>query len=547
MLGPRAVETAPLLPCVTSKQLLIDISVLVRCDARTGIQRVVRSILWQWLTVGVDGHRVEPIYAVGDGTGYRYARSFCRRFLGKPDLGVADEPMDCAPGDVFVALDLVHQVLLTEQHTHQAMRQQGVRVFSLVYDLLPIKLPHAFPSDIEPLHANWLDAVAQLDGAICISRAVADDLFDWCESSASARTGTFEIHWFHLGSDCESLAPRFEYRKSADLVIQAVESMTSVLMVGTLEPRKQYHQALAAFEHMWEAGHEILLVIVGSPGWLAEGVIASVSNHPERNRRLFWLEGADDGLLAKLYRSSSVLLAASIDEGFGLPIVEAARASLPVLARDLPVFREVGGSSISYFSGESPVALADAILNWLNLKCLGALPDVSGLKLLSWQESSARLVIAVTGAVPYKVWAAKSILRLAGSSGRLRSQVGRCVGSELLGSGPGYLVYGPYIALEAGSYLARIKGSPGTADPTLAIADVTVNGGATSLATLPGGRWQLDGNWLLTLPFDLAVACIDLEVRVWVPFGSTIRVSNIEILVRKPLEELASGLETTQL
>ena len=56
---------------------------------------------------------------------------------------------------------------------------------------------------------------------------------------------------------------------------------------------------------------------------------------------MLWLEGISDEYLDKVYAASTCLIAASEGEGFGLPLIEAAQHKLPIIARDIPVFREV--------------------------------------------------------------------------------------------------------------------------------------------------------------------------------------------------------------
>lgn len=89
----------------------------------------------------------------------------------------------------------------------------------------------------------------------------------------------------------------------------------SVLAVGTIEPRKGYRQIISAFDLLWERGEDVTLVIVGIKGWLMEDLISRIENHPEKGRRLFWLSRISDGMLSHLYRTATVLLAASSGEG----------------------------------------------------------------------------------------------------------------------------------------------------------------------------------------------------------------------------------------
>jgi glycosyltransferase involved in cell wall biosynthesis len=121
-------------------------------------------------------------------------------------------------------------------------------------------------------------------------------------------------------------------------------------MVGTLEPRKGHQQALAACEQLWADGVDANQVIVGKQGWMVEALVERMTHHAELNRRLFWLDGISDEFLEQVYAASACLIAASYGEGFGLPLIEAAQHKLPIVARDIPVFREVAGSHAHYFS-----------------------------------------------------------------------------------------------------------------------------------------------------------------------------------------------------
>jgi len=84
---------------------------------------------------------------------------------------------------------------------------------------------------------------------------------------------------------------------------------------------------------------------------------------------------------------------ASIREGFGLPIIEAARHKLPIIARDIPIFREIAGDSAYYFPNDkSPEALANTIENWLNLYKENKHPKPDGIIYITWKENVKRLL-----------------------------------------------------------------------------------------------------------------------------------------------------------
>ena len=124
---------------------------------------------------------------------------------------------------------------------------------------------------------------------------------------------------------------------------------------------------------------------------MMEAFAERLRTHPELNRRLFWLAGISDEFLEEIYASADCLIAASLTEGFGLPLIEAAQHGLPILARDIPVFREIAGAHAYYFSGNRPADLDRALRRWLELHAGGDAPSSSGLRWLTWQQSTAAL------------------------------------------------------------------------------------------------------------------------------------------------------------
>jgi glycosyltransferase involved in cell wall biosynthesis len=163
-------------------------------------------------------------------------------------------------------------------------------------------------------------------------------------------------------------------------------------MVGTIEPRKGHAQTLAAFEKLWSDGGDANLVIVGRKGWGMDKLAEAMRHHPEHGRRLFWLEGISDEYLEKVYAASTSLIAASYGEGFGLPLIEAAQHKLPIIARALPVFREVAGEHAFYFNGKEPQDLARAVREWMMLYQSDKNPRSEGMPWLTWKQSSQQLM-----------------------------------------------------------------------------------------------------------------------------------------------------------
>lgn len=376
-----------------SRQLLVDISILVQFDAKTGIQRVVRSLLREMLLNPPPGYRIEPVYATPD-QGYRYARRFTMQFLDCPEayLGLADDPIDLGPDDIFLGLDLSHQVVITHGAEFERMRNRGVQVWFIVYDLLPVLMPEVFAEGLERLHTDWLTVIARHGNAICISRSVADELSAWVSRQNDEQMRFCTIRSFHLGADILPSVRSNGMSRQFCEVLERLRSTQSFLMVGTIEPRKCHAQVLAGFEQLWAKGKDVNLVVVGKSGWDVNALVEKIRNHPQLEDRLFWLEGISDEYLDEIYSASSCLIAASAGEGFGLPLIEAAQHKLPIIARDIPVFREVAGDFAYYFSGGEAQTIASAVEGWLALNSAGSAPQSIAMPWLTWRQSTLQLL-----------------------------------------------------------------------------------------------------------------------------------------------------------
>lgn len=395
---------AQTLPCQSSaRQLLIDISAIIQNDLRTGIQRVVRALLIEMIKAPPVGYRIEPVYLTDEGGywHYLYARRYTLAMLECPPAWLEDDHLEVRPGDTLAVLDWTNNMLVEGEKAglYRELKASGVKLWFVVYDLLPISLPNMFPSSSHKGHQNWLTSVCRLaDGAICISRAVADELAEWVREFGPARLLPLKIDWFHLGADVANSIPSLGMPANADVVLNAFAARPTFLMVGTIEPRKGYTQTLKAFEKLWAQSVAVNLVIVGKQGWMVEELIKSIQEHPELNKRLFWLAGISDEYLEKVYAASTCLIAASEAEGFGLPLIESAQHKLPVIARDIPVFREVAGDYAYYFSGLSAEELADTVRTWLRLDKEGKAPKSERMPWLTWAQCTKRLLSVVLDA-----------------------------------------------------------------------------------------------------------------------------------------------------
>jgi glycosyltransferase involved in cell wall biosynthesis len=154
-----------------------------------------------------------------------------------------------------------------------------------------------------------------------------------------------------------------------DLVLLAPARMTR---------RKNLELAIRVVAELKAAGQRPLLVITGPPGPhnprkdYAEFLREECQRLQLEEEVCFlsqetWFPGrVSHRLVAELYRWADALLFPSLQEGFGLPMLEAGLARLPIFCMDLPVLQVTGEDDVSYFSPETtPAALAEQIRNTL--------------------------------------------------------------------------------------------------------------------------------------------------------------------------------------
>jgi glycosyltransferase involved in cell wall biosynthesis len=302
--------------------------------------------------------------------------------------------MSVDSGDIFLGLDLNHRVPIVHQTALKYLHKNGIDVRFIIYDLLPIQFPDFFEKkhSIHSLKNEWLSFVTSLSGAICISKTVAEDLAVWIKNNPTASKRNFNINWFHLGADIDQSLPTKGFLQNEQLNLDNLRSTTTFLMVGTLEPRKGHAQVLDAFEKLWQDGADIKLIIVGKEGWLVNSLVTRLREHKELDKRLFWMKNVRDEFLTKIYATSACLIAASYGEGFGLPLIEAARHKLPIICRDIPVFREVAGQHAHYFIASNGGELAHSIQQWLNEYKIKKHPKSDHMPYLTWKQSADMLL-----------------------------------------------------------------------------------------------------------------------------------------------------------
>lgn len=367
--------------------LFVDLTVIRRNDAGTGIQRVVRALALALLKQPVDGWRIQFVATTGK-------RPY--RHIDWPDgrtgeLGIL---MEARPGDIFLGLDYALDAVRRHWRQLARFRRSGGGLWFLVHDLLPVQRPDWFSRPTVRRYKAWMDILDHLaDGFLCNSRQTEADLLAQLRRRKAGprahRTAVLPMGHDILEAVHEAASP-----EPAPASARVLHEGRFFLSVGTIEPRKGHSDLLDAFDLLWSEGFEHNLVLLGRLGWHVEDLRRRIASHREFGRKLFWINDADDATLIEAYRAGDGVIIASHGEGFGLPLIEALGHGRPVLARDLPIFRPHEANGVRFFPKEATAAeFAGAIREWRAQLDAGAIRVVPPTT--RWAESAAIMMEAI--------------------------------------------------------------------------------------------------------------------------------------------------------
>lgn len=377
----------------SKRRIYVDTSAVVLEDYVSGIQRVVNGIAINLCKMFEKRRDIEvkavysdpssPHFYISDFNGKKYIK---RKTLNNESIAQFKD------GDIFIMPDLHPSNIIAKSSMLQRLARRGINVYTVLHDIIPMQYPEFFSKQFVKEYKDYLKAIAQFSGIIAVSAATMNAYKTWCKKEKVEFPSYFVLNYNHSGADIEKANPSKGLPEDASILLRKMKNSQTVLMVGTIEPRKKQELVLAAMEHIWLSGADVNLVFVGRNGWQMEEFVAEMEKHKEYGKRLFWLSGISDEYLELIYEHASGVLIASLEEGFGLPIIESAKKGKPILLRDIPVFKEVAENNAYYFSGNDTKELSAVIEKWLDLIKKDEAPKSANIKYYTWEES-VRLLI----------------------------------------------------------------------------------------------------------------------------------------------------------
>ncbi|GAA5235917.1 glycosyltransferase family 4 protein [Verticiella sediminum] len=225
-------------------------------------------------------------------------------------------PIRFGPGERYLCLS-ADQTPERWAALYAAKRDQGLRVFGILYDLIPILFPHFYWKHIEQGTARYMTDLAWVaEHVVCISERTRRDALEFYRDIGMAAPAMSLVR---LGDELPG-ASQVEPAPQ----VQALARERYILTVGTLEIRKNHETLYRALLDLRARGrHDLpLLVFAGMRGWRVDDLLTSLEQDPQVRGRIMILPHASDADIAHLYQHCLFTVFPSIYEGWGLPVAE---------------------------------------------------------------------------------------------------------------------------------------------------------------------------------------------------------------------------------
>jgi glycosyltransferase involved in cell wall biosynthesis len=224
----------------------------------------------------------------------------------------------------------------------------GTRIISVIHDILPITHPDLFRDDFVPIFKDWISETLIFSTELVFdSETTLRSCFAYLDMSEKHKANSYKIE------------PSFASKDSI-LPIVGMQQQNSFLLLGTIEPRKGHLEVLEAFKRIWDSGKKTKLMIAGKIGWKCDDLLYLI-HRLELDYPLYFHESPSEEELNEILNDADTVILSSLVEGFCLPGLEAIEMGMNVIARDIPIYREILGDVPSYF--QDTASLENLILN----------------------------------------------------------------------------------------------------------------------------------------------------------------------------------------
>ncbi|QVL50101.1 MAG: glycosyltransferase family 4 protein [Thiocapsa sp.] len=260
---------------------------------------------------------------------------------------------------------------------------RNLKTLTMVYDLIDQQYPFLMPNG-PGFVSRQAEVTRQADEIVCISHATAERAIEKFGLDHN------RTHVIHL--DASPVFRSIEVESKAAFRKRYTCGKPFFLFVGSTTSYKNLGVVLRAFGRLRDKTDHWLVIAGHSlqhleAHWFDVAISAGVED------RICRLVHPDDELLCKAYNAADAFVFPSLQEGFGIPLVEAMRCGAPVVASDIPVFREICGDAALFFDTHDPECLANGLLEVCRSEVRDRLVQLGFVRAgcFSWDKAAEQL------------------------------------------------------------------------------------------------------------------------------------------------------------
>ena len=311
--------------------VIVDVTFSAISDHNTGIQRVVRSAARWWAL----DPAVTLVAADGGPSMHRMLTADEANRVSRWNEPVEHVASRVQSTDLVIpwhAVVLIPEVPAIERIAglSELARHSGNNIAIVAHDAIPITGREYVAAAEMERFARYLELVTAAAVVIAVSESAATEFRGIRKSSQARGNPGFDVGFRRLPMEL-----------AADASGGVEAPLPVVLVVGSREPRKNQDAVLYAAERLWREGLQFELVLVGAWGWSTRTFRFWLRRARAAGRPVSAPNSLGDDDLWRAYDSAWFTVFPSLQEGFGLPIVESLAHGVPVITSDYGSMAEI--------------------------------------------------------------------------------------------------------------------------------------------------------------------------------------------------------------
>ena len=344
---------------IVTDRVLVDVNLSAKWSYTTGMQRVVRETARLWK----QDHGVELVAWNRVSGAYRHLTPKELARFAEPDGSQQDaghlssgrelEPTVIVPwGAPLILLEVPNRA---QSERLAALGEYSPSPIRLVgYDCIPVASADLVPGEEPEKFAKYVDVVKVADRVAAISESAAIEF--------RGLTSAFPVQGLPAPRVTTCVLPSETKLGSGRLKDPTRPELPVILSIGTLGPRKNQAAVLVASELLWRERLQFELRLLGHGFGAGEVLNALITRLEGAGRPLAIEMNADDDRVAESLAQARCVVFPSLHEGFGLPVIEALSAGVPVITSDHGSLAEVAvAGGVMMIDAEDTSALAAAM------------------------------------------------------------------------------------------------------------------------------------------------------------------------------------------